>query len=67
MRNRIICPCDDDHFASSEIELEASTEHVKGVVVRIHAQFGDENYAFLHPSELDFLIKSLLQMKELIQ
>lgn len=54
--------CDDDHFASSEIELEVCPKP-KGVVMKIHAQFGEENYAFLHPSEIEAMIGALTEMR----
>ncbi len=59
---KIIVPCDDDHFATSEIHLRTGT-HIKGIIIELFPQFGEENYAFLHLNEIDEMINALTKLK----
>ena len=61
-----VVQCDDDHYATSEIHLRTG-EHVKGIVMELHPQFGAKNYAFLHMDEIDDLIQALSELKKYIE
>ena len=64
---RVTIPCDDDHYALSEIILENDQRGVKGISLEINAPRGKPNFAFLRFVEAEQLIEGLKVLMQLEQ
>lgn len=62
----ITVPCDDDHFSSSETEVQFAGRGVDGVFLKVKPQLGAQDTVFLHAGQITLLIKALEKAKRLI-